>query len=209
MTKNSVALAAVLLASTTLTGAANAGGLRVGLGFGFPLGNFVAHQHQNDYSRPSYSKPHCDKPRAVARSTRSYDRHFEPKHEVAEAPAPRPRKIVKVEKPDEEKTIEIKTAKLEDTATANDAPSIYVPDAPPSNITGTQSTPTAMQTAAVTTDTATVTTPEPVKVETPKVEKTAEVKAEDEPKKKSGLDVKRLCRRFSAAVASLIDVPCE
>lgn len=211
MTKNSLALAAVLLASTTLTGTANAGGLRVGLGFGFPLGHFVAHEMMHDSGRPVYNK-HCDKPRVVARSTRSYD---------DDAPA---RKIVKrspkmeAAKPVEEKEVEVKTAKLEDKTTATDAtPVIYVPDTPPvSNITGTQSTPSSLRTAALTTDAPSTATTEPAKTdsakaETPKVEakteKTETAKTEDEPKSKGNLQ--KLCRRFSAAIAGLIDVPCE
>lgn len=245
MSKTALALAAALLATSTLSSAANAGGLRVGLGFGFPLGNFVAHERQSDTGR-SYSKPDYHKPAAVARSHDNDPpvRHAKraapkvetadaparkvkraaPKVDVAEAPAPRPRKLTKVLKPAVQDSPEVKTAKLEDTATVTDAtPSIYVPEAPAaadSNLAGTQSTPAVTRTALVTPETAAgptaaTTATEPAPVEAAKIEKleepkTAEVKSEPEGKKVVvPATVKRLCRRFSAAVASLIDVPCE
>ena len=43
MTKIAFALAAAVLAGTTMTNAANAG---VRLGFGFPLGSFIAHSRR-------------------------------------------------------------------------------------------------------------------------------------------------------------------
>jgi hypothetical protein len=219
MTKTSLALAVALLTSTTLAGTANAGGLRVGLGFGFPLGAFVAHEHLSDSS--SYSERHCDRPR-VARSVRNDDddqpvhkvRHSVSKDDVAEVS--QPHKVVKIEKP-EIKDVEIKTAKLDDKSTVSDAaPSIFVPDSPPSKITGTQSTPATLHTAALTAETTTTTTQattpptDPVKTDTAKSDKTDDAKTDDAPKSKVSVsDVKRLCRRFSAAVAGLIDVPCE
>ncbi|MBN9246353.1 MAG: hypothetical protein J0I81_02695, partial [Hyphomicrobium sp.] len=61
MTKIAFALAAAVLAGTTMTNAANAG---VRLGFGFPLGTFIAHSAENlsarDYRRN-------DRPRTVRR----------------------------------------------------------------------------------------------------------------------------------------------
>lgn len=242
MSKKTLALAAALLATSMLSNAANAGGLRVGLGFGFPLGNFTAREHQSD-TRSAYAKPGCAKSRAAA--SRSYApapvKHVKraapkvevaeapvrkikraPKVEVAEAPAPRPRKIAKVARPEIEKTVEIKTAKLDDKTTINDAaPSIYVPDAPAAadpKFNGTQSTPAPVTTAAITPATAdaVATNAEPVKVdvvkdEPAKVEKTVEAKPEPAAKAKADLPAtaKRLCRRFSAAIAGLIDVPCE
>ena len=55
MTKTTLALAAALLAGTTLTSAANAGGVRVG--FGFPLGSFVAHSNQSYSERRLRQRP--------------------------------------------------------------------------------------------------------------------------------------------------------
>ncbi len=247
MTKKTLALAATIIATATLSNAANAGGLRVGLGFGFPLGSFVAREHQSDTGHSYKQHNSYSKPRAVARNHHDDEAPVRkakraapkpaPKVEVAEAPvrkvkrvapkvevaeAPRPRKIVKlpkVSKPVAE-PVEVKTAKLEDPATVTDeTPSIYVPETPPaaveSNVTGTQSTPAVTRTAAVTVEpdpAATAAEPvkaEPETVETPKVEKTAEVKTEPKAKSDVPATVKRLCRRFSAAIAGLIDVPCE
>lgn len=241
MTKKTLVLAATLIATATLSNAANAGGLRVGLGFGFPLGNFVAREHQSDTGHSYKSHNSYSKPRAVARSHHDDEapvrkaKRVAPKVEVVEAAprkvkrvapkvevaeAPRPRKIVKlpkVSKPVAE-PVEVKTAKLEDPATVTDeTPSIFVPETPPaavgSNVTGTQSTPAVTRTAAVTIEPDPAL--EPAKVETekvePKVEKTVELKTEVKSEQKTELPgtVKRLCRRFSAAIAGLIDVPCE
>ncbi len=196
MTKTTLALAAALLAGTTLSSAANAGGLRVG--FGFPLGSFIAHSAQNYSSAPSY-KRHCDKPQYAARR---YERVEAPVRKVSrpakvEVAEEAPRKIKRAE-------TEVKTAKLEDKTVATDAtPSIYVPETPVADVKGTQSTPAEVNTATATD------VKEEVKVETPKIEKVEKVE-KDEPKVKiSTSDIKRVCRRFSAAIAGLIDVPCE
>ena len=232
MTKTTLTLAAALLAGTTLSSAANAGGIRVG--FGFPLGSFVAHQHQNYTPAPSSNyraEKHCDKPVRAARHEVREEapvrkvRRPAPKVEVAEeAPAPRKIKrgpkvevaeeapaprVVKVKAAAEPAPVQV--AKLEDNTIQNDAtPSIYVPEAPVvSNFTGTQSTPAVIRTAsinpAVVKDEAKVDEPKVVKVE--KVEKAEK----DAPKAKIAVasEGKRLCRRFSAAIAGLIDVPCE
>ena len=213
MTKTALTLAAALLAGTTLSNAASAGGIR--LGFGMPLGSFVAHSFQNQSSGSSYGQQHCAKPAprhyvAEAAPVRHVT-HVAPRHvEVAEeAPVRHVRKIEKA-------PVEIKTAKLEDNTVSTDAaPSIVVPDSPPvAEVTGTQSTP-AITTAALSTDstattqTAALVKDEP-KVETATVEKDDKVE-KDEPKRKFNLtvDAKRICRRFSAAIAGLIDVPCE
>jgi hypothetical protein len=64
MTKITLSLAAALIAGTTMmTSAANAGGLR--LGFGFPLGSFVAHPNEN-YSEVSYRR-HQERERMARR----------------------------------------------------------------------------------------------------------------------------------------------
>lgn len=241
MSKKTLALAATIIATATLSNAANAGGLRVGLGFGFPLGNFVAREHQSDTGRSYKQHNSYSKPRAVARShdddapVRKAKRAA-PKVEVADAPArkvkrvapkvevaeaPRSRKIVKLPKVSKPVAapVEVQTAKLEDNVTVTDeTPSIYVPETPPAaedaNFTGTQSTPAVARTAAVTIEPDPVAEPakaEPQKAEEPKAEKTVELKSEVKSESKSDVPatVKRLCRRFSAAIAGLIDVPCE
>jgi hypothetical protein len=217
MTKTALTLAAVLLAGTTLSTAANAGGIR--LGFGMPLGSFVAHSNQSYNSKPSYGygEKKCAKKAAPARhyvkheepAPRKVVKHTAPKKiEVAEeAPVRRIKKVVKA-------PVAIQTAKLEDKAIISDAaPSIVVPETPPAaEIVGTQSTaaieiakvsaePAATETAALVKEEVKA---EPAKVETPKAET-------EEPKVKATIssEAKRICRRFSAAIAGLIDVPCE
>lgn len=240
MTKTISTLAALFLATSALTSAAEAGGIR--LSFGGPLGSFTAHERLSDgpagtarYSRAA--KPHCDKPSYASRA-RAYSvaRHQDdaparkmvrkaPKVEVAEQNAPRKPKVY-IEKHDTKP--EVKTAKLEDkTVTSDAAPAITVPESPVAPVLGTQSTPTAVpekaQTASLEqapvtapavapdaepkTDTAAVeAAPEPVKAEPAKVEAKAEPKAEKSEGKSMAA---RLCKRFSAAIAGLIDVPCE
>jgi hypothetical protein len=255
MTKTTLTLAAALLAGTTLSSAANAGGVRVG--FGFPLGSFVAHEHQNYTPAPTSNyraEKHCDKPVRAARHEEREEAPVRkahrpaPKVEVAEeAPAPRkikrapkvevaeeapaPRKIKrapKVEVAEEEapapRVVKVKAApapepapapvqvaKLEDNTIQNDAtPSVYVPETPVvTNFTGTQSTPAVIRTASI----APAVIKDEVKVDEPKVVKVEKVEKteKDEPKAKIAVtsEIKRLCRRFSAAIAGLIDVPCE
>lgn len=233
MTKTALTLAAVLLAGTTLSSAANAGGIRVG--FGFPLGSFVAHEHQNYTPAPTSNyraEKHCDKPVRAARHEEREEAPVRkahrpaPKVEVAEeAPAPRViKKAPKVQVAEEEtpapRVVKVKAApepapvqvaKLEDNTIQNDAtPSIYLPEAPVvTNLTGTQSTPAPIRTASITP----AVVKDEVKVEDPKVVKVEKIEKteKDEPKAKIAVtsDIKRLCRRFSAAIAGLIDVPCE
>ena len=80
MNRTAFAIAAALLAGTTLTSAANAGGLRVG--FGFPLGSFIAHSNQN-YSDNDYGCRHCDRPHYAARHVYEDDA---PVHKVKHTP---------------------------------------------------------------------------------------------------------------------------
>ena len=123
-------------------------------------------------------------------------RRVAPKVEVAETPAPRPHAL-------------IKTAKLEDPLVVNDvtpaeasnsaahADAVFASPAPTaqfSSITGTQSTPTAVRTASLATRvTPSVTEPAP----------------KPAAKSKIAPEVKRLCRKFSAAIAGLIEIPCD
>ena len=96
MTKTTLAaLAAALLAGSTFSATANAGG-GVRVGFGFPLGSFVAHPHQNYNQSSSYGyKKSCDKPVRAARHIEREEapvrkaHRAAPKVEVAEKPAPK------------------------------------------------------------------------------------------------------------------------
>jgi hypothetical protein len=234
MSKTALSLAAALMAATAISTSAQAGGVR--LGFGFPLGVFAASQlmasgpggGHHDAERPrSLSRSHSeeDAPRRVKRAAPKEDvaeapvrkvkraapqeevaeapvrkvKRAAPKVDVAEAPAPRPRKLVK-------------TAKLEDTSVANDVTpetadnaaahtdamfSQPVPKVEASNMTGTQSTPAAVRIASLAPRKAatTVTTAEPASEPSSKIKITPEIR--------------RLCRKFSAAIAGMIDIPCD
>ena len=128
MTKTTLALAAALLAGTTLTSAANAGGVRVG--FGFPLGSFIAHSNQS-YSGEGYgSGRNCHKPRYAAR--RQYEAAAAPVRKIKRAP--KAAVAYKVSKP------EVQTAKLEDKLITNDETTTEIAKTPASDVSGTQST---------------------------------------------------------------------
>jgi hypothetical protein len=191
MTKITLALTAALLAGTTLTHAANAGGIRVG--FGFPLGSFVAHQNQS-YAGNGYGYGrHCDRERRVRRtyrtkaaSVRKVKRHH--KIDVAQAkPAPAPI---------------AKTVKLENKLESNPATTTEIAKA--SSSTNTKDSTAQPTTTASTTPTAT---------ETAKTEKVATVEKTSADGKADlktvTTAVKQVCRRYSAAIAGLIDVPCN
>ena len=207
MTKTTLALAAALLAGTTLTSAANAGGVRVG--FGFPLGSFVAHSNQS-YSGESYgSGRNCHKPRYAAR--RQYEAAAAPVRKIKRAP--KAAVAYKVSKP------EVQTAKLEDKLITNDETTTEIAKTPAADVSGTQSTASTSTTTTAVLDketdkAATTTTPAMAKVEAPKVEKVATVEKTEtsgkaEQKTISVPAAKRVCRRFSAAIAGLVDVPCQ
>ena len=146
--------------------------------------------------------------------------HRQAKAEPAqETPAAR---VVKVKADD--KPVEIKAASLESkSVVSHAAPIIYIPEAPVNvpQLSGTQSTPAPIKTASL--GPVEVKSPEPATAIVPVAEplKTTEVtRAPDEAKpartetkaesKKSSvtIEAKKLCRKFSAAVAALIDVPC-
>ena len=213
MTKTTLALAAALLAGTTLTSAANAGGVRVG--FGFPLGSFVAHSNQS-YSEPSYGRGrHCDKPRYAAR--RRYLADAAPARKIKRAP--------KVDVAADQQPVqaqsraEVQTAKLEDKLVTNEETTTEIAKTPASEVSGTQSTATTTSTTTAVLDkesgnSGTTTTPAPAKVEAPKVDKVATVEKTETSEKPEVKTVpvsavKRVCRRFSAAIAGLVDVPCQ
>lgn len=164
--------------------------------------------------------------------------HRQPKVEVAEdEPAPKkvhrqakaepaqeslPARIVKVKADDN--PVEIKATKLElKSVVSHAAPTIYIPEAPINmpQLSGTQSTPAPVTTASLgpldikspQPATALVPVAEPLKtteVSHTEVEaKATKTEAKAEPRKSAvTTEVKKLCRKFSAAVASLVDVPC-
>lgn len=247
MTKISLALAAALLAGTTLS--AEAGGVRVG--FGFPLGSFVAHSNQSQAAGPGNyaARRHCAKTeqarkveRYVAPARKIHVAKAEPKvvHVAKQEPAPRkikhtpkievaeeapaPRKIKRIPKVEIAEKVEapvakapVQTAKLEDKAIISDAaPTITIPEVKPVETTTSVATTTELP-AVTAKDAAPAVTvaPQPAKdepkVDVPKTEtaEKTEKSGKDKPKIKVTTELKKVCRRFSAAIAGLIDVPCE
>lgn len=192
MTKTTLALAAALLAGTTLTGTANAGGIR--LGFGFPLGSFVAHPTQS-YAGDGYGyRRHCDRERATRR--------------VYRAEATPVRKIKRVRKVDVAETKPVtapvvKTAKLEDKLQSNPATTTEI--AKTTDITTSSTTPTGTTTNTPAASTAKTDAPKTDTVAT--ADKTSTDAKSDAVK--PATETKQVCRRYSAAIAGLVDVPCD
>jgi len=184
MTKIAFALAATVLAGTTMTNAANAG---VRLGFGFPLGSFIAHSAEN-YSSNDYRR--YDRPRTVRRD---YDDEASarkvakikraPKTEVADAPA-KPRVIPVVQ-----------TAKLEDKLASD-----------PATTTVIEKTPAAANETTTPAKNVTTGSIKQALATTDKTETTAKVDTETTT---ATAETKHVCRRYSPAIAGLVDVPCE
>ncbi|HVZ04173.1 hypothetical protein [Hyphomicrobium sp.] len=187
MTKIAFALATALLAGSTLTSAANAGGIR--LGFGFPLGSFVAHPTQS-YAGDGYGyRKHCARERAARRVYRAEAapvRRHKRSHVNIAAKKPATPPVVQM-------------AKLEDKLMSNPATTTEI--AKTSNITTASTTPAATN------------SPPAAKTEAPTTDKVATAdKTSTDGKSatdKPATEAKQICRRYSAAIAGLIDVPCE
>lgn len=181
MTKITLTLAAALLAGTTMTNAANAGGVRVG--FGFPLGSFIAHSAQSAMQD-------------------SGSRRYERRRRVYAEPAPvrraKPVRKVASAKPVAKPAVKpVVTAKLEDKLSSN--PETTTEIAKTSDVTTGSTTPVET--------TNTTPTPETTKVDqVAKVEKTS---AEPTAQPAKTEPAKQICRRYSAAIAGLVDVPCN
>jgi hypothetical protein len=208
MTKTAFALAAVLLAGTALTSAANAGGVRVG--FGFPLGSFVAHSNQS-YGGDGYNRGrHCDKPRYAARR-----RHLA----ASNTPARKIKRAQKSQVASSSSKPVAKTLKLEGRLASNETRTTEIAKTSTADTSTTQSTASTSTTTAVLdkepASSGTTTTFAAAKTEVAKDEKVATPKitttsAGPDVKKTSVVtEAKRVCRRFSAAIAGLVDVPCQ
>lgn len=237
MFKKTLTLAAVLLATSTLSTVASAGGVR--LQMHGPLGSFIAHPHlssgpggtmrKQHYAKRSYSKPSYVKPSYVGRNQPD-DQQVHHANRSLKKFKTAPKVVVERE---EQKPAKVKTAKVEDKTVASDAaPAIFVPTSPPApEVKDTQPSTSAITTAAISpapvettikatepvgepatpTETAeptqtaepTKTKPEPVAVTEPET-----VDAKPAEKEETGAVATRICRRFSAAVAGLITVPC-
>ncbi|HML30389.1 MAG TPA: hypothetical protein PKE16_16455 [Hyphomicrobium sp.] len=184
MSKITFALAAALLAGTPMSSVANADAVR--LGFGFPLGSFVAHSNEN-YSGSGYRR--MTRPRNVQDNAAS-------------------RKIAKVKRPRAEvvetnvkshETPAVQTTKLEGSL-------------PPHPVTtAIEKTPVAKSDAtSANTATSSITATEPNGTasakKTASTDKPIAAKADMEP---APTATQHICRRYSPAIAALIDVPCE
>jgi hypothetical protein len=223
MNRTAIALAAALIAGSSVTTAAQAG---VKLGFGLPLGVFVASQlaqgahnasRRNHYENMRAQNRQAKAARAAkaaAAKQAAAKRQAIARAEAAEARAKAKAQAARVAA----RNAETKTAKVEAPQVTTEAgPVINVPSTP---------TPVAATVPAAATVTAIETAKieeinDAVKIEAPKseqsqqvvsiepteapvVEAKAEVKSEPAANK-----AERICRRFSAAIAGLNDVPCE
>lgn len=181
MTKTTLAFAA-LIAGTTLASTANADAVRVG--FGFPLGSFVAHSNeafsgrdvrQADRSRYVRREYDADAARKIVKVKQA------PKPEVAEAPVNKP------------VTPTVQTAKLEDKLASDPAATTVIAKTPVA--TGDKTTPANEPKKTVNADNNAAS-------DTPAATKTNTASA-------AVAEVKHVCRRYSPAIAALVDVPCE
>ena len=184
MTKIAFALAAAVLAGTTMTSGANAG---VRLGFGFPLGSFVAHSNEN-YGGNDYRRN--ERPRSVrreyqdaapARKIAKIKRA--PKSEVADIPAKAPTVPA------------VQTAKLADKVSSDPATTTVIEK-------------TADTAAKTTTGSNDVTTGS-IKQASAGTEKAPAAAKSDKETATGTTETKHVCRRYSPAIAGLVDVPCE
>lgn len=189
MTKMTFALAAALLAGTTMTSVANAGAIRVG--FGFPLGSFVAHSNES-YGARDYDR--AQRPRTIRSAYRD------------DAPV---RKIVKVKRPVRTDVADaavkapvVRTAKLEGKLASDPATTTVIAktpvsksDATPANVTTGSITPASTNSS--------VSGKKIADADKPSTEKA------DAATTTAATETKHVCRRYVPAIAALVDVPCE
>lgn len=227
MSKTINTLAALFVAAIAFPSAADAGGIR--LHFGGPLGWFVAHPHLSSgpggsmrsryYDDDSRTSERADcKRRSLAQARRA--------RAIAQAREARKEELARAAAAEthRHKAQSVQTAKLEDKTVATDAPVIYVPEAPApqAQFTGTQSTPAPDRTASVENNptntgagleaenkTEVVVLPV-VEDKDTKPSETAQAKpAETQTKPTVSQVAEKICRRFSAAIASMVTVPCN
>jgi len=181
MTKTTLAFAA-LIAGTTLASTANADGVRVG--FGFPLGSFVAHSNeafsgrdvrQADRSRYVRREYDAEAARKIAKVKQAS------RQEVAEAPVNKP------------VTANVQTAKLEDKLASDPVTTTVIAKTPVA---------TSDTTAPANEPKKTVNADNNAASDTPAAAKTDTASA-------SVAEIKHVCRRYAPAIAALVDVPCE
>lgn len=239
MSKTINTLAALFVAAIAVPSAAEAGGVRLQFGGPLgsfvahphlssgPGGTMRNRSYAE--SRSSYSA-HCKqrelaKARKIEIARQAAQARKAREIELARAAEVRRDKIETAERTARKAKV-VQTAKLEDKTVTSDAPVIFVPEspAPDAKFTGTQSTPAPARTAAVNTNEANTGTGVEAEDKTevvvlPVVEEndtkaaeTAEAKADEaEPEQKEAETTvaEKICRRFSAAIAGLITVPCN
>lgn len=183
MIKTTFALAA-LIAGSAVTSAAHADAVRVG--FGFPLGSFVAHSNEN-YSARDFRR--SERPRvarrdyeAEARARKIVKIRQAPKADVAEATVKAPATPV------------VTTAKLEDKLASD-----------PAMTTVIEKTPVQTSEVATVSNEAkkTVNADNNAAIDKPAVANADAVTTT------AAAETKHICRRYSPAIAELIDVPCD
>ncbi|MBS0249660.1 MAG: hypothetical protein JSR78_01175 [Proteobacteria bacterium] len=178
MSKITFALAATLLAGTAMTSAANADAVRVG--FGFPLGSFVAHSNES-YSGRDYRR--VERPRAARR-------------EVQESA---PRRIVKTKRPAPAEVAET-PAKAPVTATVQ--PAKLEGRLPTETVT----TATVEKTTATTTGSVAPSKPE---TSVNSVKEVSAAPAPTAKADTETAATAHICRRYSPTIGALVDVPCD
>lgn len=226
-TKSILTVAAVLAAGITLiTPAAEAGG-GIRLGFGGPLGSFVARPTQGyyapSYSHRSYGSPSCDKPKYGA--IRSYGRpvHKKPasvasRHDDDETASKSKKKLAtaksaeKSEGPDAIKQVATNAIPLEATAATQPA----VTTAPvatdlkaAAKIENSTVTPPAVVTTTKVESAALVPANTPILDVTPEVKSEAKVEPKDAKKSEKKVEKKSDCRRFVPSAGITISVRCN
>lgn len=180
MSKITFALAATLLAGSAMTNAANADAVRVG--FGFPLGSFVAHSNQT-YSGRDYQP--VERPRAARR-------------EVQENAL---RKTVKIKRPARAEASETAVKSPATSVTATVQPAKLEGKLPAETVT----TPAVEKAADTTTGSISSTKPET----SVNGEKNASAAPASDKVANETAATPHICRRYSPTIGELVDVPCE
>jgi hypothetical protein len=197
MNSKILALAAtVLTATTALASAAEANGVR--LGFGFPLGSFVAHPAGSSYNHNVYqqSAPH--------------------RSSVAQEKAPAAKRVVHKAKSTDSKSDDVASNSSSETGTTGSTALIATANAPAATETApapeakaeTPATDASTTTVATATPAATPAAA-PAATETAPVEtKAEEPKQEDASSKVSSLK-KLTCKKFIPAIGLTVTVGCN
>lgn len=225
MNRPALALAVAVITSTTLTNAAEAG---IRLGFGLPLGVFVASSLAQGAQRSPYTGPRAADRMYAERKAReariaAARRQAAGKQQAAEIAArreaaavaeARARKAKQAEVAKDEATeAKVQTAVSDSKPLTEAAPAIFVPDAPAATSAAATSDQVAeVATVGVIDDAVKIKAPttQPV-APAAKTQKTASIteNVETKPVAKPSTKSTAGCRRFSALVGALIDVPCE